>query len=933
MTEKNEVKIRYLHDENQFVRSFACNHISILIVCRGPIRKEAMDVFESLGVRYGILLSEKDSVSYAQTLAPELRQITDQSCVHRIPDYTGANREERLERIQTIINICKTNKYSHIFAGYGFMAEDAEFVESIEKAGLGFVGPAARIHHGLGAKDQAKKLARKVGVSVTPGLDNITSVAFLAKAGSSLDGMIKMAQSHNVDLSKIEPQLHDGNTSADSLLSKAELILDAGYHHGIGLISTEDLQEQARIEVAKILTGNPGRRIRLKYIGGGGGKGQRIVTAADQVPDMVLEVLAESKALGPADNKNFLIEMNIENTRHNEIQLIGNGKWALALGGRDCSIQMYEQKLVELSITDELLATESDRLRKAGKEGWANSLDADRAMLRDMEHQAEKLAEAVGLNSASTFECIVSGHSFYFMEVNTRIQVEHRVTEMVYGLRFENPENPADVFLVESLVEAMVLCAAHGERLPKPVRYVRNHAAGEVRLNAMNDALQPSAGGVIESWSSPEEHEIRDDQGISIRNPDTGAFIHYHLAGAYDSNIALIVTYGQSRKENLQRLGDILRSMELRGSDLATNREFHMGLIYFLLGLEGMARPDTQFAVPYLAATGCLAAESNLIDVEYAWQGYMKWAGKQYGSSAVSVIAPKMTLITRPVEELLGNPHLLAGWLGYQRHRSYVIEDGKIHWLRNPLKLLEELYHYLHLEWRDAPPSQCIWQYDRQLLDQGLQFYADLESHLDSKPTDDFASLDRQIRSGSGLGLADASLLTQVQAAHAGWQAGLELLQLPILAGIRSGILDITLDDELNPVFPEKFTKSEDHKAMIRNLAPPPAASADTIVSPTGGMIYFRETPAHSAYVEAGSHFDAGKPIFIIEVMKMFNKIQAEFSGTITEKLVNDDGVVVKKGQPIFRVKPDEEIIIETEDEKIAKRRKYTDEIVTLILV
>jgi acetyl/propionyl-CoA carboxylase alpha subunit len=923
----SKTNIRYLKESSPYIRSFACNHLSILIVCRGPIRKEAMDVFESLGIRYGILLSEKDSVTYPQTLAPEIRQIPDQHRVHRIPDYTGANREERLQRIETIIQICKTNSYTHIFAGYGFMAEDAEFVESIEKAGLGFVGPASRVHHSLGAKDQAKKLARRVGVSVTPGLDNITSVTFLSKAGGSLDGMLRVAREQGVDIDM--DAIQAGKSL--SLEEIAERILEAGYQKGVGLISTEDLQEQARKEVERILKENPGRRIRLKYIGGGGGKGQRIVSSAEEVPGMVLEVLAESKALGPADNKNFLIEMNIENTRHNEIQLIGNGKWAIALGGRDCSVQMYEQKLVELSITDELYASEIERMRRAGRESWAKSLEADRSMLREMEFQAERLAEAVGLNSASTFECIVSGHSFYFMEVNTRIQVEHRVTEMVYGLRFRNPDNPEEYFDVESLVEAMVLCAAHGERLPRPERYLRNPAGGEVRLNAMNDALQPHAGGVIEFWSDPVEHEIRDDQGISIRNPDTGAFIHYHLAGAYDSNIALIVSYGKDRNENLERLGNILRAMELRGTDLATNREFHMGLIYFLLGLDGMARPDTKFTVPYLAAAGSLAAESNMIDVEYAWNQYVKWAVKRYGADSSSVIGSKMTLICRPIEQLLRSPHLLAGWLGYHRRRTYEIINGKIRWLRNPLQLLDELYYYLHLEWRDAPPLQRIWEYDHDLLDQGLQFYSDLQSRISPSLADNFALLDDAILRGDLPGVNE-SLIPAVQAAHAGWQAGLELLQLPIIAGIRSGILDIELDDDLNPVFPEKFLRPENQKAMIRNLAPPPAAAADTIVAPTGGMIYFRETPAHPAYVNPGDHFDAGQPLFIIEVMKMFNKIPAEFSGTIVERLVHDDGVVVKKGQPIFRVKPDEEIIIETPAEKEARRTRYTDEILSSLL-
>ncbi|HBS05259.1 MAG TPA: biotin carboxylase, partial [Leptospiraceae bacterium] len=111
--------------------------------------------------------------------------------------------------------------------------------------------------------------------------------------------------------------------------------------------------------------------------------------------------------------------MNIESTRHNEIQLIGNGSWAIALGGRDCSLQMHEQKLVEISITDELFAEEIDKAKKEGSEKIAARLEKDRTTLKEMEDQAERFAEAVGLNSASTFECIVSDESHYFMEMNT----------------------------------------------------------------------------------------------------------------------------------------------------------------------------------------------------------------------------------------------------------------------------------------------------------------------------------------------------------------------------------------------------------------------------------------------------------------------------------------------------------------------------------
>ena len=112
------------HD-SAWVSSFACPELRPLIICRGPIRKEVMDVFSEMGIdKYGILLSEKDSIVYPNALSPELRLLTDPDRIHRVPDYTGATKEERLERIQQIINIAKQNHYNAIFAGYGFMAED-----------------------------------------------------------------------------------------------------------------------------------------------------------------------------------------------------------------------------------------------------------------------------------------------------------------------------------------------------------------------------------------------------------------------------------------------------------------------------------------------------------------------------------------------------------------------------------------------------------------------------------------------------------------------------------------------------------------------------------------------------------------------------------------------------------------------------------------
>src|SRR5512144_152067 len=170
---------------SEWVKSFACEDLKPLIVCRGPIRKEAMDVFEEMGIRhYGILLSEKDSIVYANALAPELRQLNDTSRVHRVPDYTGATKEERVERMQQIVQTAKDNGYDSIFAGYGFMAEDEEFVATIEKAGLKFIGPNSVTQARAGKKDEAKRTALEVKVSTTPGVNNVTAKTLLAKYGS-----------------------------------------------------------------------------------------------------------------------------------------------------------------------------------------------------------------------------------------------------------------------------------------------------------------------------------------------------------------------------------------------------------------------------------------------------------------------------------------------------------------------------------------------------------------------------------------------------------------------------------------------------------------------------------------------------------------------------------------------------------------------------
>ena len=344
--------------------------------------------------------------------------------------------------------------------------------------------------------------------------------------------------------------------AADALLTEAARC-------GVELLTDDEILDVVRQQARALLERFPDRRLRLKAAGGGGGKGQRVLHApshygADSL-DARLDAVAADAVVATreiwieiaAADKNVLIELNIDANRHQEVQVIGNGDWCVALGLRDCSAQMHEQKLIEASVTAESLQREIAAGRAAGERETVRALEVDLRILTEMGDEAERFGKAVGLDSVSTFECIVDGEDHYFMEMNTRIQVEHRVTELCYALEFVDPDDPDSVLRVESLIEAMALIARHGERLPKPRRAPRRGDALEVRLNATDPALRPAAGGLIESWSPSIAGEVRDDQGICSRNPDTGQFVPYYLAGAYDSNIALLLTSGDNARRDL----------------------------------------------------------------------------------------------------------------------------------------------------------------------------------------------------------------------------------------------------------------------------------------------------------------------------------------------------------------------------------------------
>ena len=223
--------------DSAWLRSFSLQDVKCLVVCRGPVRLEAFEVFHEIGVReYGMLLSEKDSIVYPRCLAPEIRSIPWPENIHRVPDYMGAGQEEKLARIGEIVEIAKSNGYTHIFAGYGFMAEDAEFIGALEDAGIGFFGPSSEVIRRAGAKDEAKKLARGLGNAVVPGVDDISARALLAKAADR-NALEKLAAEHHLDWTwddAVDPP------------ENAEALLQAGTTYSNHRIALQEINRWAR---------------------------------------------------------------------------------------------------------------------------------------------------------------------------------------------------------------------------------------------------------------------------------------------------------------------------------------------------------------------------------------------------------------------------------------------------------------------------------------------------------------------------------------------------------------------------------------------------------------------------------------------------------------------------------------------------------------
>jgi biotin carboxyl carrier protein len=278
----------------------------------------------------------------------------------------------------------------------------------------------------------------------------------------------------------------------------------------------------------------------------------------------------------------------------------------------------------------------------------------------------------------------------------------------------------------------------------------------------------------------------------------------------------------------------------------------------------------------------------------------------------------------------MAEPHVLAGWLSINQKNFALNAKNEITWIENPIKVLAETYHFLNMDFNpENPASSMIWDHDHDVLTQALGFYTELEKLL---ATDNYAELCKILaKKKSPVDTLNAQQWLAIQSAHLGYQAGNEILSLLPFIGIQTQFFDLKVNEDLSVHIPESLFDEVLQVKMAKVLVPPPTAKSDEILAPTGGMFYSCEAPGMPPLIEEGSHFVAGQPLYIIEVMKMFNKVNAPFSGTVDKVLVEDDGAIISKGQVLFKITPDEKAVVEAPEVITARIEAQTSEFLNSI--
>jgi acetyl-CoA carboxylase, biotin carboxylase subunit len=422
---------------------------TLFIANRGEIAVRIIRAAQELGLRTVQAYSAADKDGLAVRLADEAIEIGP---AHAAKSYLN---------IPAIIAAAIRSGADAVHPGYGFLAENADFADAVEEAGLIFVGPTARAIRLMGDKVAARSAAVAAGVPVVPGSDG---------------------------------RVDDSATARDI--------------------------------VARL-----GFPVMIKAAAGGGGRGIRVVADMEAFERQMPQARAE--ALAAFGDGGLFIEKLIERARHIEVQVLGDGDDVIHCFERDCSLQRRRQKVWEEAPAVALPAQVRDALCAS----------------------AVALAKAVRYRGAGTLEYLYDDttQAFYFIEMNTRIQVEHPVTEMITGL---------------DLVRLMIQIAG-GERLSlrqDEIR-VRGHSI-EVRINAEDPAnnFLPFPG-TIETLMTPGGHGVRFD---------TMLFAGYQVSPFYDSLLGKLIVWDETRGRALARLTRALRELEIGGCK--TTKPLHLAL-------------------------------------------------------------------------------------------------------------------------------------------------------------------------------------------------------------------------------------------------------------------------------------------------------------------------------------------------------------------
>ncbi|MFL5944585.1 MAG: acetyl/propionyl/methylcrotonyl-CoA carboxylase subunit alpha [Gaiellaceae bacterium] len=413
----------------------------VLVANRGEIAVRVIRALHELGIEAVAVYSTADAGALHTRLADRAVCIGPPSAA------------ESYLKIPSVVAAGETTDCDAVHPGYGFLAENPEFVRACEDNDLVFIGPDADVMGRMGDKVEAKRELAEAGVPLVPG--------------------------------------------------------------------TEGVDVRAAREAADEI----GYPVLLKASAGGGGKGMRVVASPDELEPAFERASAE--ALAAFGDGTIYLEKLVLPARHVEIQVLCDAAGGvLTLGERECSIQRRHQKLIEESPSPAL----------------------DEATRESMETDVARACRAIGYLNAGTFEFLLAPDgSYYFIELNARLQVEHPVSELVTGV---------------DIVREQLQIAA-GERLAVTGRAARRGHAIELRINAEDPSrgFAPSPG-VIERFRAPLGPGLRLDTHV-----DEGSVIPPY----YDSLIAKLIVWDETRPFAIERALRALDELDIRG--IATTRD------------------------------------------------------------------------------------------------------------------------------------------------------------------------------------------------------------------------------------------------------------------------------------------------------------------------------------------------------------------------